>query len=60
MWVQYFQQLRDRVVSMQPPDRQNAMIMCFDNLMNDIGYNLLPQNRDKYISLSLSLTHSRT
>ena len=33
---------------MQPPDRQNSMMMCFDNLMDGIEYNLCLKNRDKY------------
>ena len=43
---------------MQPPDRQNAMIMCFDNLMDGIGCNLLPHNRDKYVIQTAPLCHS--
>ena len=44
---QYFQSLRERVVSMQPLERQSAMMVCFDNLMDGIERNLQPRNRDK-------------
>lgn len=45
---EYFKTLHDRVVSLQPPERQNAMVLCFDNLMDGIEYNLAIRNRDKF------------
>ena len=31
---------------MQPVERQNSMMLCFDNLMDGIERNLQPRNRD--------------
>ena len=44
--LQYFKELRERVISMQPVERQNAMMLSFDNLMDGIEGNLQPRNRD--------------
>ena len=44
--AQYFKGLRERVIAMQPVDRQAAMSQCFDNLMDKIECNLQPRNRD--------------
>ena len=45
LW-QYFKGLRERVIAVQPVDRQSAMRQCFDNLMDRIERNLQPRNRD--------------
>ena len=45
--LQYFKTLHDSIVSSQPPERQSAMLVCFENLMDGIEYNLTIRNRDK-------------
>lgn len=45
---EYFQSLRERVISLQPPERQSAMAACFDNLMDGIQRNLQQRNRDNF------------
>ena len=46
-FLQYFQSLRDRVIALQSVERQSAMQVCFDNLMEGIERNLQSRNRDK-------------
>ncbi|CAG0893046.1 unnamed protein product [Darwinula stevensoni] len=45
---QYFQELREKIISQQPMERRAAMSQCFDSLMEDIEPNLLTKNRDKF------------
>ncbi len=45
--IQYFKTLHDSVVSSQPLEKQNAMLICFENLMDGIEFNLTVRNRDK-------------
>ena len=53
---EYFNQLRQSIVSQQPSDKQSAMAQWFDNLMEGIERNLLTKNRDRFvISVFLSL-----
>ena len=45
----YFNQLRQSIVSQQPSDKQSSMAQWFDNLMEGIERNLLTKNRDRYV-----------
>ena len=45
--VQYFADLRNSIVNSQPPEKQQAMHLCFENLMEGIERNLLTKNRDR-------------
>ena len=45
--MQYFKDLCEHMVAMQPPERQAAMMTCFENLMDGIERNLQSRNRDK-------------
>jgi len=51
MVLQYFQSLRDRIVSLQLPDTQQSMASSFEALMKDVGRNLSAKNRDKYANI---------
>uniref|UniRef100_A0AAY4ECR0 Importin N-terminal domain-containing protein n=1 Tax=Denticeps clupeoides TaxID=299321 RepID=A0AAY4ECR0_9TELE len=42
----YFADLRNGIVNSQPPEKQQAMHLCFENLMEGIERNLLTKNRD--------------
>ena len=44
---QYFNKLRDNIISNQPNDKQQSMALCFENLMNGIDRSLLSKNRDR-------------
>uniref|UniRef100_A0A8C6L3R6 Exportin 7 n=1 Tax=Nothobranchius furzeri TaxID=105023 RepID=A0A8C6L3R6_NOTFU len=44
----YFADLRNSIVSSQPPEKQQAMHLCFENLMEGIERNLLTKNRDRF------------
>jgi exportin-7 len=48
----HFERLRDSVIRMQPADRQRAMEVCFQSLMDGVERNLLPKNRDRCQHLS--------
>uniref|UniRef100_A0A8C0UFF2 Exportin 7 n=1 Tax=Cyanistes caeruleus TaxID=156563 RepID=A0A8C0UFF2_CYACU len=43
----YFSDLRNSIVNSQPPEKQQAMHLCFENLMEGIERNLLTKNRDR-------------
>uniref|UniRef100_A0AAY4ECQ8 Importin N-terminal domain-containing protein n=1 Tax=Denticeps clupeoides TaxID=299321 RepID=A0AAY4ECQ8_9TELE len=44
----YFADLRNGIVNSQPPEKQQAMHLCFENLMEGIERNLLTKNRDRF------------
>ena len=44
----YFNKLRDNIISNQPSDKQQSMAVCFENLMNGIDRSLLSKNRDRF------------
>ena len=44
---QYFKEMQQNFVSMQPPDKQGLLAKCFENLMTDVEPNLLGKNRDR-------------
>lgn len=46
---QYFSDLRNSIVNSQPPEKQQAMHLCFENLMEGIERNLLTKNRDRSV-----------
>ncbi|KAK2709562.1 hypothetical protein QYM36_013288 [Artemia franciscana] len=43
----YFTQLRNTIISSQPPDKQSLMAQGFENLMDGIESNLMAKNRDR-------------
>ncbi|XP_065926342.1 exportin-7 isoform X6 [Magallana gigas] len=45
---EYFNKLRDSIIASQPPDKQQAMVQCFENLMSGIERSLHTKNRDKF------------
>ncbi|XP_064383025.1 exportin-7-like isoform X2 [Halichondria panicea] len=45
---EYFKDLRERMVALQPAERQEAMMTCFENLMEGIERNLQSRNRDNF------------
>lgn len=45
--LQYFNQLRENIIRSQPVDKQAAMAVCFENLMDGIERNLVTKNRDR-------------
>ncbi|XP_021371890.1 exportin-7-like [Mizuhopecten yessoensis] len=45
---EYFNKLRDTIISSQPGDKQQRMVQCFENLMNGIERSLLTKNRDRF------------
>lgn len=47
--AQYFSDLRNSIVNSQPPEKQQAMHLCFENLMEGIERNLLTKNRDRSV-----------
>ncbi|XP_064422812.1 ran-binding protein 17 [Latimeria chalumnae] len=44
----YFAELRTSLINSQPPEKQNALNQCFENLMEGIERNLLIKNRDRF------------
>lgn len=44
---QYFNKLRENIVSTQPTTKQPQMVQCFENLMDGIERTLLTKNRDR-------------
>lgn len=40
----------------QPPEKQQAMHLCFENLMEGIERNLLTKNRDRYVCFTYGLS----
>lgn len=50
--LQYFADLRNSIVNSQPPEKQQAMHLCFENLMEGIERNLLTKNRDRYVKIT--------
>uniref|UniRef100_A0A2K5NWS3 Exportin 7 n=1 Tax=Cercocebus atys TaxID=9531 RepID=A0A2K5NWS3_CERAT len=44
----YFFFLRNSIVNSQPPEKQQAIFLCFENLMEGIERNLLTKNRDRF------------
>lgn len=57
--LQYFSDLRNSIVNSQPPEKQQAMHLCFENLMDGIERNLLTKNRDRSVSSVLLRVASR-
>ena len=47
--LQFFQSYRTNVISMQTPNKQSSMSLCFEHLMDSIECNLLPKNRDRSV-----------
>uniref|UniRef100_A0A671QS97 Exportin-7-like n=1 Tax=Sinocyclocheilus anshuiensis TaxID=1608454 RepID=A0A671QS97_9TELE len=47
----YFADLRNSIVNSQPPEKQQAMHLCFENLMEGIERNLLTKNRDSLLCI---------
>lgn len=45
---EYFNKLRDSIISSQPADKQQRMVQCFENLMHLIERSLLTKNRDRF------------
>ncbi|XP_070539906.1 exportin-7-like isoform X2 [Ptychodera flava] len=45
---EFFTELRKRIISSQPTEKQESMHMCFENLMDSIERNLLTKNRDRF------------
>ncbi|XP_077991950.1 exportin-7-like [Glandiceps talaboti] len=45
---EYFTELRKRIISSQPLEKQESMHVCFENLMDGIERNLLTKNRDRF------------
>ena len=46
--IQYFNKLRQSIISSQPGEKQAAMVACFESLMDGIDRTLLTKNRDRY------------
>ncbi|XP_072177284.1 exportin-7-like [Diadema setosum] len=44
----YFQEFQQSVISAQPPEKQQDMLLCFKNLMDGIERNLRTKNRDRF------------
>ncbi|XP_041371290.1 exportin-7-like isoform X2 [Gigantopelta aegis] len=45
---EYFNKLRESIISSQPTEKQPTMIRCFENLMDGIERSLLTKNRDRF------------
>eukprot|EP00898_Chlorokybus_atmophyticus_P001655 jgi/Chlat1/2490/Chrsp175S02362 len=45
---QIFNELKAQLLSSQPPDRQQKLLVCFDKLMADVSRSLESKNRDKF------------
>lgn len=48
LYEDFFRQLRQNVIRMQPVERQSMMDQWFDNLMEGIDRNLLTKNRNRF------------
>lgn len=48
-----FEELKARIVAMQPLDRRQQLVTCLNGLMRDVGRNLEPKNRDKFTQVGL-------
>ena len=48
--LQYFNKLRESLVSAQPTEKQPMMARCFENLMDGVDRSLLIKNRDRWES----------
>lgn len=48
LYEDYFRQLRENVIRMQPAERQPVMDQWFDNLMEGVDRNLLTKNRNRF------------
>ncbi|KAF7253054.1 hypothetical protein EG68_10905 [Paragonimus skrjabini miyazakii] len=46
--LQYYLELRNRVIANLPVGRQQAMTKLFDKLMDEVEFNLAGKNRDKF------------
>ena len=46
--MQIYGELRRRIITAQPSDRQAHLAACLDKLMADVQRNLEPKNRDKF------------
>lgn len=44
----YFQNLRDQIISSQAPEKRGPMMEWFEALMEGIERNLLTKNRDRF------------
>ena len=53
IYFQYFTQLRNKIISSQPPDKQSLMAQGFENLMDGIESNLMAKNRDRWVGIFL-------
>ncbi|XP_060604621.1 exportin-7-like [Ruditapes philippinarum] len=45
---EYFNKLRESIISSQPQDKQPTMAQCFDSLMEGIERSLVTKNRDRF------------
>ncbi|XP_046373797.1 exportin-7-like isoform X1 [Haliotis cracherodii] len=45
---EYFNKLRESIISSQPAEKQATMVQCFENLMDGIERSLLTKNRDRF------------
>ncbi|KAK7482050.1 hypothetical protein BaRGS_00026742 [Batillaria attramentaria] len=45
---EYFNKLRENIISSQPAEKQETMAQCFQNLMDGIERSLLTKNRDRF------------
>ncbi|KAH9499291.1 Exportin 7 [Bulinus truncatus] len=45
---EYFNKLRNNIISSQPAEKQEAMANCFQNLMDGVERSLLAKNRDRF------------
>ncbi|XP_053407063.1 exportin-7-like [Mercenaria mercenaria] len=45
---EYFNKLRESIISSQPQDKQQTMAQCFDSLMEGIERSLITKNRDRF------------
>ena len=43
-----YNQLKLRMISTQPPNRQPQLAACLERLMSDVQRTLEPKNRDKF------------
>uniref|UniRef100_A0A336LE22 CSON010006 protein n=1 Tax=Culicoides sonorensis TaxID=179676 RepID=A0A336LE22_CULSO len=48
LYEDYFSQLRESIIRMQPIDKQQPMAQLFETLMDGVERNLLTRNRDKF------------
>lgn len=45
---EYFKDMQQRLVVLQPPDKQALLAKCFESLMNEVEPNLMGKNRDRF------------